>query len=108
MLCAMLLRVPAGTMPFGPCKWLQSNGGGRTLHAQPRECSIIRRQRGGTGSSKECQAVRIAGAISAGQEQVCLLSLKPDIRGAEFPLLVKNRAVFCAKMRRGIRNTLIA
>lgn len=58
--------------------------------------------------AQEHQAIGIAGAISAGQEQVCLLSLKPGIRGAQFPLLAKPRAVFCAKMRRDVQNTFIA
>lgn len=60
------------------------------------------------GLARERQATGIAGAISAGQEQVCLLSLKPGIRGAQFPLLAKPKAVFCAKMRRDVQNTFIA
>lgn len=58
--------------------------------------------------AQEHQAIGTSGAISAGQEQVCLLSLKPGIRGAQFPLLAKPRAVFCAKMRRDVQNTFIA
>lgn len=58
--------------------------------------------------AQERQAIGISGAISAGQEQVCLLSLKPGIRGAQFPLLAKPKAVFCAKMRRDVQNTFIA
>lgn len=43
---------------------------------------------GALRTAEEHQTVGItgAGAISAGQEQACLLSLKPGIQGAEFPL----------------------
>lgn len=58
--------------------------------------------------AEEYQAIGIAGAISAGQVQICLLSPKPGIGGAEFPLLAKRRAVFCAKIRRDFQNTFIA
>lgn len=61
------------------------------------------------GFAEEHQAAGIAGAgaVSADQEQVCLLSLKPGIRGAEIPLLAKAKAVFCAKMR-DFQNAFIA
>jgi len=82
----------------GGCKWQQ---GKDSVSSPGCVASAVGKEKA-RRSAEECQAIGTAGAgaISAGQEQVCLLSPKPGIRGAEFLLLAKRRAVFCAKMRR--------